>query len=108
MRQWPTQLRLLLSPPMYERTCPHGIGHPDPDSAAWAERAVKNNPGLYQNDTSDGRYVWTHGCDGCCSQRCPCGQPGDYLRDPFLWEIEGMEEWDYFCPGCYETRADDI
>jgi len=31
---------------MMERTCPHGIGHPDPDE-------------LSSVDT-------THGCDGCC------------------------------------------
>jgi hypothetical protein len=32
-----------------ERVCPHGIGHPDPDSP-W---------------TVDS-YQWGHGCDGCC------------------------------------------
>ena len=34
-----------------ERTCPHGIGHPDPDDlkvqSSWAEGV--------------------HGCDGCCA-----------------------------------------
>ena len=33
-----------------ERICPHGVGHPDPDS---------NWP--------DGDYRWIHGCDGCCA-----------------------------------------
>ncbi len=31
-----------------ERTCAHGIGHPDPDSLAWL-----GCEGI-------------HGCDGCC------------------------------------------
>lgn len=34
-----------------ERICPHGIGHPDPDSP-W----------------ESGSYEWVHGCCGCCSQ----------------------------------------
>lgn len=32
-----------------ERICPHGVGHPDPDSP-WPENS----------------YQWVHGCDGCC------------------------------------------
>lgn len=32
-----------------ERICPHGVGHPDPDSP-WPE----------------GSSQWIHGCDGCC------------------------------------------
>jgi hypothetical protein len=37
-----------------ERTCPHGIGHPDPDSLDWLA--------IYSN-----RDTWAiHGCDGCC------------------------------------------
>ena len=32
-----------------ERTCPHGVGHPDPDSP-WAHDS----------------HEWIHGCDGCC------------------------------------------
>lgn len=43
MRSWPTNWRS--DRQMMERTCPHGVGHPDPDDI---------NP-----DTS-------HGCDGCC------------------------------------------
>ena len=37
---------------MLERTCPHGIGHPDPD---W----------LRKKDPRDRFDV--HGCDGCCA-----------------------------------------
>ena len=66
MREWPTVLRTMLSPPIFERNCPHGVGHPDPDSAAWAERAVRDNPFRWQNEISDGKFVWQHGCDGCC------------------------------------------
>ena len=42
MRDWPMVWRPFRG--QVERTCPHGIGHPDPDQAG---------------DT-------THGCDGCC------------------------------------------
>jgi hypothetical protein len=35
--------------------CPHGIGHPDPDSVAFFEK---------NGDTGFG----VHGCDGCCSK----------------------------------------
>lgn len=35
-----------------ERICPHGIGHPDSDSAAYFERTGRG----YEN---------VHGCDGC-------------------------------------------
>ena len=37
-----------------ERICPHGIGHPDPDSLAW----------LIANGASE--YEGIHGCDSCC------------------------------------------
>lgn len=36
-----------------ERTCPHGVGHPDPDDLAYR--------------LSVGRGDSTHGCDGCCA-----------------------------------------
>lgn len=44
MRSWPQHWRS--DRYLMERICPHGIGHPDPDSP----------PGT---DT-------VHGCDGCC------------------------------------------
>ena len=50
MRDWPTfwrDDRMVL-----ERVCPHGVGHMDPDDAAY--RATRGD-----TDT-------THGCDGCC------------------------------------------
>lgn len=50
MRDWPTfwrDDRMVL-----ERVCSHGVGHMDPDDAAY--RATRGD-----TDT-------THGCDGCC------------------------------------------
>lgn len=47
MRSWPQHWRD--DRRFMERICPHGIGHPDPDSP-WAA----------------GSAMWIHGCDGCC------------------------------------------
>jgi hypothetical protein len=33
---------------IFERICPHGVGHPDPDTPIWVDQ--------------------THGCDGCCKR----------------------------------------
>ena len=44
MRGWPTHWRY--DRYMFERICPHGIGHPDPD---------------------DPTIDTIHGCDGCCT-----------------------------------------
>lgn len=53
MGEWPMVLRMDYGWPLIERTCKHGVGHPDPDSVDW----YVSNGGSY----SDG-----HGCDGCC------------------------------------------
>lgn len=45
MRHFPQMYRM--DNGLMERVCPHGVGHPDPDSP---------------EDIN-----WTHGCDGCCS-----------------------------------------
>lgn len=50
MRDFPTYFRSDRG--IMERICPHGIGHPDPDDAAW--------------HASKGRDIGVHGCDGCC------------------------------------------
>lgn len=56
MRAFPTHLREDRLP-LVERICPHGIGHPDPDSLAY----------LATIDPED-RGAWAvHGCDGCCA-----------------------------------------
>jgi hypothetical protein len=40
-----------------ERTCPHGVGHPDPDQEAFLELVF-----------GDAAWAeWVHGCDGCCN-----------------------------------------
>jgi hypothetical protein len=36
-----------------ERVCEHGVGHPDPDDAAYWERLGQGHRNI-------------HGCDGCC------------------------------------------
>lgn len=41
-----------------ERLCPHGIGHPDPDSVAFFIRSWGEQ---------DGGAMGIHGCDRCCS-----------------------------------------
>lgn len=53
MRDWPTLLRTDWGIPFMERTCPHGIGHPDPDDLAWHKSQGRESLGV-------------HGCDGCC------------------------------------------
>lgn len=53
MREWPAVFRLdKLS--LMERTCPHGCGHPDPDSLDYFTRHEMG-------------FVGVHGCDGCCA-----------------------------------------
>lgn len=52
MVDWKLNLR---SSGLMERICPHGIGHPDPDSVAYFRRV-------------DPAHEWlsVHGCDECC------------------------------------------
>jgi hypothetical protein len=57
----PTQIgRATIAGPVFvlaERTCPHGVGHPDPDSIGFARR---RGGGDFASVES------VHGCDGCC------------------------------------------
>lgn len=39
---------------IFERICPHGIGHPDPDQEEYWESIGQSAQGI-------------HGCDGCCA-----------------------------------------
>lgn len=55
MKDWPMNIRIDRGA-LTERMCPHGIGHPDPDSLAWMKRSGSNDNGI-------------HGCDGCCSPK---------------------------------------
>lgn len=45
---------LLRESGLIERTCRHGVGHPDPDSVAWFKRRLGRT------------HMGVHGCDGCC------------------------------------------
>jgi len=56
LREWPFVVRLDKGGIM-ERTCPHGVGHPDPDSLKWVRRFVGKK---------NAKYLGIHGCDGCC------------------------------------------
>lgn len=51
MRDFPQHFRS--DSGLMERICPHGIGHPDPDSLPYFEER-----GIEAMDV--------HGCDGCC------------------------------------------
>ena len=57
MNDWPIIVRLDRDPVLTERRCPHGIGHPDPDSLAWIVRML---------GPEEGHWRGVHGCDGCC------------------------------------------
>ena len=37
----------------FERICPHGVGHPDPDEIEFHKK--------------HGHDITVHGCDGCCN-----------------------------------------
>lgn len=52
MREWPMLFRA--DRHLMERTCPHGVGHPDPDDLSW--------------HVSEGRE-W-QGVHGCCAEGC--------------------------------------
>lgn len=51
MRDWPLMWRS--DRQLMERTCEHGVGHPDPDDIAYQVRQGRTHQGI-------------HGCDGCC------------------------------------------
>lgn len=51
MLDWPMNWREDTG--VMERICPHGVGHPDPDDAAYNKRIGKE-------------WKAVHGCDGCC------------------------------------------
>lgn len=61
---------------IFERVCPHGVGHPDPDQFEFWEKAAKAWRPSIAADVIDDPYPSTrgnpwegmgvHGCDGCC------------------------------------------
>lgn len=61
MRLWPLTWRNDRG--IFERHCPHGVGHPDPDQFDfWAETGRE--------------YEAAHGCDGCCQAPLPMKMEG--------------------------------
>lgn len=62
-----------------ERICAHGVGHPDPDSVAYARA-------LGGDEFADAEAV--HGCDGCCN-------PEHGQQDDLDWVF--TERW-HFLP----------
>lgn len=66
---------------IFERQCPHGIGHPDPDQYPyWKE--------------TDRMAEAVHGCDGCCHRNLVMGELADTPREigvdlPSNRQIEG-------------------
>lgn len=54
MRNWPMNWRS--DKQVMERICHHGIGHPDPDDAAY-------------NESIGMEWLNIHGCDGCCNDK---------------------------------------
>lgn len=62
MREWVLQWRTLRG--IFERTCEHGVGHPDPDQMPyWQE--------------TDQEWQAIHGCCGCCAPRRTEGNTDD-------------------------------
>lgn len=55
MIDWPTLIRFDRHN-LVERICPHGVGHPDPDSQAFWDRVRPQFA------------AGIHGCDGCCAR----------------------------------------
>jgi hypothetical protein len=53
MVTWPTMFRSDVQFRYMERTCEHGVGHPDPDDIAYFWTSYKID-------------ISIHGCDGCC------------------------------------------
>jgi len=60
MRGWPFVIRLDKYGIM-ERTCAHGVGHPDSDSLDWLHRHYDDRIGKRNVEA-----LGIHGCDGCC------------------------------------------
>lgn len=52
-----------------ERTCPHGVGHPDPDDQRFLRSQGRMHEGI-------------HGCDGCCRKADEVTRPSDAPISP--------------------------
>jgi hypothetical protein len=71
MVTWPMDVR---GSTLVERVCPHGVGHPDPDSVHWL-----NDRGIHT--------AGVHGCDLCCSglPDAVCPSCGENYGKSVLW-----------------------
>ena len=78
MVDWPMVMRCDIGVPLVERTCPHGVGHPDPDSLVWVKSIGKEGYGV-------------HGCDGCCAAPDKDDGLDDYQRER---QDHDGEEWE--------------
>jgi transcriptional regulator with XRE-family HTH domain len=109
MRAWPQLWRDDRG--LMERTCIHGIGHPDPDHMAYILR--------FPGPVSE-RESGVHGCDGCCSRQ-PRGGPQWYVDDLLTksqelidlaakWDMEAQQAspWDANGPQIYEECAHEL
>lgn len=83
MRDWPMLWRSDTG--VMERTCPHGVGHPDPDHMAYVTSLTPPHRCIYNREATsfddwldldengDGcifphlEWQGVHGCDGCCT-----------------------------------------
>lgn len=54
----------------FERLCPHGVGHPDPDQVAYWDATL---------DEDDAGAQGVHGCDGCCAR--PPNRETTFVRE---------------------------
>lgn len=73
MSDWPFHWRN--DRQLMERTCPHGIGHPDPDDIAYKVRAMGERMAAAEA---------VHGCDGCCQSEPPPIRVQAYVDRPAL------------------------
>lgn len=69
--------QILRSSGLIEDQCSHGVGHANPDSAAYMDWRLGHKPGTWM----------VHGCDGCCgpvpeSQKQSRFEAGDFDADP--------------------------
>lgn len=62
---------------LIEDQCAHGIGHPNPDSAAYLNWRLNEVTGY-----ADGAYE-IHGCDGCCGPLPKQQSKYDYMEGDF-------------------------
>ena len=76
MRSWPLVWRGDRG--IFERQCPHGIGHPDPDTMSMLGRkqteriqelVSQQAPTEEIDEALDEFDEGVHGCDGCCARQ---------------------------------------